>query len=195
MKQDSPEFKVAVVEVYNRVKKNIQDEIMGDPDSDKNSRFRKALILLNDEILTNPSKNNFPLRDVYEEVLEMISVDLKRGYGVPVISLEIFDHQARDWLLLKLEQFSTGEHSWCSRLKENPENIAVLAFCYGSIKGTPTEASDKDPASTEVALLPTILCQLINYDDEEGKILEIDTWDLLRNGVLIQPDILKQFGR
>lgn len=189
--KDSTEFKIAVARSYTAMYKNIQDEVLTTRDVEQKSRFRKTLIVLDENILSKDYNKGFSLRDIYEEVIEMISVDLKSGYNFPVISMEVFDHQARDWFLMKLEAYSTVGHPWRNKLKENNKNVIACVIGFGNIQGSSLE----DTPADELALLPITYCQLINFETEEGVILEAESWNIQKDGVLIQPEFLKQFGR
>lgn len=192
MNTNGPEFKAAVARLYARLQAGIQDEALSDPDDqEKQSRFRRTVIVVSEKTILADQKRGFSVWDLYHEGLQMISVDLKEGYQVPVVSVEAFDHQGREWVLGKLEQLFNDEHPWRAMLKENKELVALFAFGYGSIKGAPP------PGSTEVeyGLLPTAFAQLVDFTTEDGKMLALEDWTLQRDGVFIEPESLKRFGR
>ncbi len=200
MNNQSPEFKVAVAEIYAKLKEFIQDEYLGAPDVEFRSHTRRAVVVLGESTIEVILAKGFPVWDLYSEVLDMICVDLKKGYATSPMSLEIFDHQAREWILTKIEQIFNHEHPWRHVLANNDNVLACISLGFGSLPAS--GPNPNDPATTvivaeEGALLPTALMQLVRYtdDSEEGELLNSENWSLQTHGVLINPDILKGFGR
>jgi hypothetical protein len=192
MNRNDPKFKEAVEHAHCAMKRIIQDNIYSDPGFDRSSRFRLAVTAVSGE-----SISLFRWKDLvvefHSDAFQLIMADLKAGYEISDIeSMEEFDHQARDWVAQKADQLFNENHSWCAKLKENPGYTALLFFGFGSILGT------RPDGGVCTTLLPTAYCQLIDYtggDDIEGKIIDMESWQLKRDGIFINSDMLKQFGR
>lgn len=194
MKPNSPEFKAAVARLYNTMCTNMLDETRPHSNGDGSSRYRHAVLAFNEEILVREQTFGVPIWDLYEEALQMVTVDVKKGYSTPVASMEVFDHQSRDWTLMKIEQLASGEHPWRAKLRENEDFIVIISFGFGSVDAT----RDVTDGTEEVlALLPHVFMQLVKYEDEgeDGTVLDSESWNLQRDGIIVRPDVLKQFGR
>lgn len=192
MKPNTPEFKAAVARLYNNMRTNILDETRQHSTGNAASRYRHAVLALNEEILTDEQTSGIPTCDFYEEVLQMVAVDVKKGYSTPVTSMEVFDHQSRDWTVMKIEQLATGEHPWRAKLKENKDLLVIISFGFGSIDATRDDVGGTEELS---ALLPHAFMQLVEYEGEEGTVVDSESWNLKRDGIIVRPDVLKQFGR
>lgn len=186
--QNTPEFKTVVAKIYNEMKQFIEDEVFAGEQDGVSSQYRRTLIILNSSFISQTTEYRHSIVDLYREALEMIMVDLRSGYKQPALSLEIFDHQAIDWALVKIEEFYNKEHMWTKLIDDNPSYIACLSIGFGSIPS-------KD--RTEIALLPVALQQVLKVIDgtEDTEVIEYDTWDLQKDGVLVDASALKNFGR
>lgn len=185
---NTPEFKTVVAKIYNEMKGFIEDEVLETEVAGVSSRYRRALIILSGSFINQTSDCKYPIVDLYREAIEMVMVDLRNGYTPPAVSLEIFDHQAIDWALARVEEFHNKEHMWSKLIDDNPAYIACLSIGFGSI---PSESRK------ECALLPVALQQVLKNIEgtEDTEVIEYDCWDLQKDGVLVNTDVLKSFGR
>lgn len=193
MNKNDPLVKAIAATYFTRMRSQIQDVVQTHPDGVTKSRYRHAMMILNQQIIQESLAQKFPFWDVYEDVLEMIAAELKQGFGSNAVSLEEFDHQARDWTMTKLNELYTGTHPWCTLLKEHPDYTVVVGFGFGSV------AAATDYGDNRLALLPHVYFQLCDYgqggDNEPAPIVDTQSWNVQDNGVALSPDLWKQFGR
>ena len=186
--QHTPEFKSVVAKIYNELRNFIEDEVIQPETGGPSSRYRRSLVILNGHFINEASSCQYPIVDLYREALETVMIDLRGEYTQPAVSLEIFDHQAIDWALTKIEEFHNKTHTWSKLIDDNPEYIACLSIGYGSIPSK---------SGKESALLPVALQQILKQiaGTEETEVLLYDSWDLHKDGVFVDIDVLKNFGR
>lgn len=182
---DTPEYKAEVARLYSLMCSGIQDTVFENPKSQRPTRYRTAFIAINADMIAHHD----PIKDVvmlYDELLQMASVNLRQAYVPEGKSLEQLDHQARDWVASQAEQLYHGLHRWAAMLKENENYTVVLQFGYGGVLTEDGKAT---------GLIPFALSQLTDYTGEEGVVLENERWSLVTHGVLANPEVLTQFGR
>lgn len=186
--QNTTAFKSVVFKLFQELKTMISEEVLSSPESDLESRCRKTVIVFNDRFIKEINRNQYPVVDLYREAIELVLIELSEGYGPDVVNLEVFNHQAVDWVLMRIEELHKGTHAWSDIIKINPNYVACVSIGFGSI---PSESRK------EIALLPMALQQVIKLTDDEeaeNELILYNSWDLSKDGVLVDTDVLKRFG-
>lgn len=194
MDNRDPRFEIAVAMFCEPLRKLITDVVMTNPEHDTSTRIRRTNFLIDKDCAVKYGiEPTLPLTEIIDEALQRVSVDLKEGFGMNVESVEMFDHQGRDWFADKVEQMCTTDHPWMKIVREKEEHLIVVSFGYGTVRARNPDGSI---SQNTVGVLPMGLAQLVDYNHgDEGVVVDVDSWDLQTNGVFVDPNVLKSFGR
>lgn len=191
MRQESEEFKQAVQRLYDRSCPLISEESLPNPKTGGVVRFRHAYVAIDEAVINEQKEMGLPLHEFYEEAFKMLERAVKAGFGKNTVSVASFDDQNREWALTCIEELFNGLHRWRAKLKENPEMVVIVGVGYGGIE---SQLPDGSPGN-ELGMFPVAIAQLVDYTGEEGEVIDTVKWSLDKNGVWIDPEKFKQFGR
>lgn len=143
-------------------------------------RARGVVFAFNRDRIAEIKSTGVDVWNLFEEVIKACVKDLALGYNKPYALIDEYNDQAREWLLVKIDEMFNGVSPWSTRLNESNFNFALFSVAFGDI---PSSGGKK------IGLLPTNYTQLVNFAEgvpDEEKILDSSKWNVFENGVSIK---------